>query len=400
LLTRLPLMKPMSVHATELSNPFQLVLALPSDVIRLTAGEPDFDTPVSICEAAKKAIDDGFTHYTPASGNEDLRKAVAEKLRRENQISYDYDKEIVITPGSSAGIFLAMLALLDPGDEVLVPDPAWFHYRPMIRSCGGKPVDVPVKFEDDITLDLEEAKCRVTSRTKILILNSPQNPTGMVLSREALEAFGDFAEEHDLWILSDEIYEKIIYPGSTHTSPASIPRLKERTLTSNGFSKAFAMTGWRVGYLAGLPEIMEKISMFSGYILACPSSVSQRAALAALEDRRLEPVVKTMIERFTKRREIVLDSLGSMPGIKVHRPKGTFYAWIDIRETGMSSEQFSAKLLEKEKVGLLPGSLFGELGRGYVRISFATGEDKLQEALTRFRRFVLANNRNRTVLSS
>jgi aspartate/methionine/tyrosine aminotransferase len=216
----------------------------------------------------------------------------------------------------------------------------------------------------------------------------------MMLSRQELEEFGDFAEEHDLWILADEIYEKIIYPGNTHTSLASLPRFKDRTITSNGFSKAYAMTGWRVGYLAGMPELMEKISMLSGYILACPSSISQYAALAALETKGMELTVKMMVDRFTKRREMVLDSLSSMPLIRAHKPKGTFYVWIDIRETGMSSEQFSAKLLEREKVGLLPGSLFGEQGKEYVRISFATGEDKLQEALSRMRNFILANKQS------
>lgn len=382
----------MSALASELSNPFGLVYALPKDVLRLTAGEPDFDTPDFIRHAAKRAMDEGFTHYSPASGYEDLRKAVAEKLHRENGISYNYAKEIVITPGSSSGIFLAMLALLDPGDEVLVPDPAWFHYRTLIRCCGAKPVDVPVRFEEDTaSLDLAEARRRVTSRTKMLILNSPQNPTGMMLTRELFEQIGDLAEKHDFWILSDEVYEKIVYAGNTHISPASLPGLKERTLTSNGFSKAYAMTGWRVGYLAGLPEVIEKVAALSGYILNCPSSISQRAALTAMTDQRMDPAVKDMIERFTKRREMVLEVLGDLPGIKVYPPKGAFYAWIDITETGMSSEKFSSKLLESEKVGLLPGSLFGELGKGYVRISFATREDKLQEALGRIRRFVLAN---------
>jgi len=385
-------MKPISTLASELSDPFGLVYALPKDVLRLTAGEPDFDTPEFIRNAAKSAMDEGFTHYSPAVGYEDLRKAVAEKLRRENRISYDHAKEIVITPGSTSGIFLAMLALLDPGDEVLVPDPAWFHYRTLIRCRGAKPVDVPVRFEGDTaSLDLVEARRRVTSRTKMLILNSPQNPTGMMLSRELIEQFGDLAVKHDLWILSDEVYEKIVYPGNVHISPASLLGLKERTLTSNGFSKAYAMTGWRVGYLAGLQEVMDKVAALSGYILNCPSSVSQRAALTAMTDQRMEPAVKAMIERFTKRREIVLEVLGNLPGIRVYPPKGAFYAWIDITGTGMSSEEFSSKLLEEQKVGVMPGPLFGKQGEGHIRISFATREDTLQEALGRFRRFVLAN---------
>jgi len=389
----MPAMKPISKRAIEVSlEPFRLALALPKDVIRLSVGEPDFDTPDFIRVAAKRSIDEGFTHYGPASGYEDLRKAVAEKLRRENAITYDYAREIVITPGSSSGIFLAMLTLLDPGDEVLVPDPAWFHYRTLVTLCGAKPVSMPVKFEDSSSsLDLEETKHRVTSKTKILILNSPSNPTGLMLSEEVLKEVGEFAEEHNLWVISDEVYEKIVYAGNVHVSPASLPGLKERTLTSNGFSKAYSITGWRVGFLAGPPEIMEKVAALNGYILLGPSSVSQRAALIGLTDPRINAAIRTMVDRFAKRREMVLEALDDIPGIKAYPPQGAFYTWIDITGTGMSSENFSAKLIEQEKVGLLPGPLFGELGKGHVRIAFSTGEEKLKEALERLRRFVLAN---------
>ena len=386
--------KPISRRAKEVSlEPFRLALALPKEVIRLSVGEPDFDTPDLIRDAAKRAIDEGFTHYSPASGYEDLRKAVADKLHRENEISYDYAKEIVITPGSSSGILLAMLALLDPGDEVLVPDPAWFHYRTLISLTGAKPVGMPIKFEDHTSsLDLHTTQRRVTKRTKILILNSPSNPTGLMLSRQVLKEAGEFAEKHNLWIISDEVYEKIVYPGNTHISPASLPELKERSLTSNGFSKAYSMTGWRVGFLAGPPEIMEKVAALNGYTSLCASSVSQRAALVGLTDSRIDTVIKAMVDRFTKRREMVLEALDNLPGIKAYPPQGAFYTWIDITGTGMSSERFSAKLMEQEKVGLLPGPLFGELGKGHIRISFSTGEDQLKEALERFRRFVLANH--------
>jgi len=373
-------------------EPFRLALALPKEVIRLSVGEPDFDTPDFIRTAAKRSIDEGFTHYSPASGYEDLRKAVAEKLQRENRINYDYSKEIVMTPGSASGIFLALLTLVDPGDEVLVPDPAWFHYRTLIRLCGATPVSMPVKFEGHTSsLGLEDIKGRVTNKTKVLILNSPSNPTGLMLSKEVLVEIGEFAEKHNLWIISDEIYEKIVYAGNTHTSPASLPGLKERTLTSNGFSKAYSMTGWRVGFVAGPPEVMEKIAALNGYIFLGPSSISQRAALIGLTDPRTDAAIRTMVDRFAKRRQMVLDALDGLPGIKVYPPQGAFYTWIDITGTGMSSEDFSAKLIETEKVGLLPGPLFGGLGKGHVRIAFSTGEDKLNEALQRFRRFVLAN---------
>jgi aspartate/methionine/tyrosine aminotransferase len=285
-----------------------------------------------------------------------------------------------------------MLALLDPGDEVLVPDPAWFHYRTLIRLCGAEPVGMPVKFEGDTSsLDLEETKRRITNKTKILILNSPSNPTGMILSRDVLKEVGEFAEEHDFWIISDEVYEKILYSGNSHISPASLPGLKDRTLTSNGFSKAYAMTGWRVGYLAGAPEIMEKVAALNGYTLLCASSISQRAALAGLTDPRMDSAIRTMVERYTTRREMVLDALTDLPRIKVYRPQGAFYTWVDISGTGMSAETFCSRLIEQEKVGLLPGPIFGELGKGHVRASFSTGEDQLKEALARIRQFVLAS---------
>jgi aspartate aminotransferase len=386
-------MKDISARARTISlEPFRLALALPKGVIRLSAGEPDFDTPDFIQEAARKAISEGFTHYSPASGYEDLRKAVGEKLRRENGISCNYETDIVITPGSSSGIFLAMLSLLDPGDEVLVPDPAWFHYKTLIRLCGAEPVSMPAKFEgDNSSLDLETTRRRVTSRTKILILNSPSNPTGMILSRDVIKEIGEFAQKHDLWIISDEVYEKILYGGNVHVSPAALPGLKDRTLTSNGFSKAYAMTGWRVGYLAGVPEVMEKVAALNGYALLCASSVSQRAALVGLTDPRIDGAIRAMVERYTTRRQMVLEALTNLPSIKVFHPQGAFYTWIDIAGTGMSSEEFSSKLIEKEKVGVLPGTLFGDLGKGHIRISFATGEDLLKEALVRIRRFVMTN---------
>ncbi len=370
------------------SEPFRLALKLPKNVIRLSVGEPDFETPSFIREAAKQAIDEGLTHYSPAAGYDDLRSAVAEKLRRENQISYDYENEVLITPGSSSGIHLVMQTLLDPGDEVLVPDPSWFHYVTLVRLCGATPVGLPVKLGGNRYLDAAEVEKRITNRTKLLILNSPSNPTGMLLSKEDIETVGEVAGKHDLLIVSDEIYEKIVYPGNRHVSPASLPGMKERTITSNGFSKAYAMTGWRVGYLAGPSEIMEKVVALNGYILVCASSVSQRAAYVALTDPRMEGSVKNMVDQFSKRRAIVLEALADLSGIRAYPPQGTFYTWIDINRTGLTSEQFVYKLIEEERVGVLPGSIFGERGQGHVRISFATGDDLLREGLERFGRFV------------
>jgi aspartate/methionine/tyrosine aminotransferase len=360
-------------------------------VIGLSVGEPDFETPSFVREAAKKAIDEGFTHYSPAAGYDELREAVAEKLRRENGIACDYESEVVITPGSSSGIFLALLALLDPRDEVLLPDPAWFHYSTLITLCGASAVGLPIKFEQTASLDIEEAERLITDKTKVLILNSPSNPTGIVFSKESIKLVSELAGEHDLIVISDEIYEKIIYPGNVHVSPGSLAELKQRTITSNGFSKAYAMTGWRVGYLAGPSEIIEKVTALNGYTLVCPSSMSQKAALAALKDPRTVSCIKEMVDRLSGRRKVVLEALAGLPGVKVHPPQGAFYAWVDIRGTGMSSEEFAYRLIEDERVGVLPGTIFGENGRGHVRISFATGESQLGEGLERFRRFVIHN---------
>jgi aspartate/methionine/tyrosine aminotransferase len=368
-------------------EPFRLALKLPQDVIRLSVGEPDFDTPDFVRQAAKEAIDRGATHYSPAAGFDHLRVAVANKLRRDNKINCDPETEVLITPGSSSGIFLTLLALVDPGEEVIVPDPAWFHYTTLIELCGAKPVRVPVTLGDNPSLDALEVKKRVNKRTRVMILNSPSNPTGMILSKENLKALGEIAEKHNLTVISDEVYEKIIYPGHTHVSPASMAAFKGRTITSNGFSKAYAMTGWRVGYLAGPPEIVEKIVALNGYILVCPSSVSQEAAYAALRDQRMEGAIKKMVDRFSGRRKVVLDMLAMAQGIKAFPPQGAFYTWVDISAKKMSSVDFTRQLLECERVGVLPGTLFGEAGESFIRISFAVNENDLKIALERIRKF-------------
>jgi len=369
-------------------EPFRLALKLPEDVIRLTVGEPDFETPEVIRDAGKRAIDEGLTHYTPIMGFDDLRKAIAEKLRRENNANYSYEDEVLITSGSSSGIYLTLQSLLDPGDEVLVPDPGWFHYVTLIELCGGTPIPLPITPGSNTPLNLADLDQLVSERSKVLILNSPSNPTGTVLSEDTIRAVGDFAEEHDLIIISDEIYERIIYPPNKHFSPASLSKLKPRTLTFNGFSKAYAMTGWRIGYVAGPSDILQKVIALNGYILVCAGSMSQRAALAALTEPRAEEAVKRMVARFAERRSIVLETLGSLRGLKVFAPQGAFYTWIDVSGTYLSGEQFSGRLIREEKVGVLPGVLFGARNEMAIRISFATAEDRLQEALERLSNFV------------
>jgi len=370
------------------AEPFRLALKLPEDVVRLTVGEPDFDTPEVIREAGKRAIDEGATHYTPIMGIDDLCKAIAQKLYRENHVNYRYDGVILVTPGSASGIYLALQSLLEPGDEVLVPDPGWFHYVTLIELCGGKPVPLPIIPGSQTPLNVDNLDRLVSKKSKVLILNSPSNPTGTVLSEETVKAVGDFAEEHDLIVISDEIYERIMYAPNVHFSPASLSKLKPRTLTFNGFSKAYAMTGWRIGYVAGPSDILQKMIAINGYILVCAASMSQIAAVTALTDPRAEDSVKSMVSKFAERRRIVLDSLHDLRGLQVFPPQGAFYTWIDVSGTGLSGEQFSQKLITEEKVGVLPGVLFGHRNDKAIRISFATSEDKLNQALERFSSFV------------
>ncbi len=395
-MSKLVAMRGMSTRAREIAlEPFKLALDLPKDVISLSVGEPGFETPEFVREAAKKAIDDLYTHYTPVTGYADLRKAIADKLRRDNSLTYDPEKEIVVTPGSAIGVYQAMLTLLDPGDQILITDPAWFHYDVLANLCGAEPVRSPVKFEGDIpSLDLEATERLVTKKTKAIILNNPMNPMGTSFSRDVLEEVGEFAERHNLWIISDEVYEKIVYPPNKHISPATLPGLKERTLTSNGMSKGYVLPGFRIGYLAGPSDILERVGALMGYMLVCASSISQRAALVALTDPRMEPFIKDTLVQYTKRRKIVLDMLTGVRGISMHPPQGTFYAWIDIKGTGMPSMKFTKKLAEEQKVGVMPGPLFGKQGEGHIRISFAAPEDKLKLGLERFRDFIRDHTSN------
>ncbi len=365
-----------------------MALKLPRDVIRLSVGEPDFETPDFVREAGKRAIDEGWTHYSPATGLDELRRAVAEKLRRDNGIQCDYESDILITPGSSSGIFSALLALVDPGDEVLVPDPSWFHYTTLVGLCGAKPIPVPLNLTNNVSLDVDEAERRITEKTKVLILNSPSNPTGIILSNENIRALGELAEKYDLTVISDEVYEKILYSGYEHVSPASLSDFKGRVITSNGFSKAYAMTGWRVGYLAGPPEIVEKIVALNGYVLVCASTISQKAAFSALTDPRMTLTINRMVGQFAARRKLVLESLSEIPLIGALPPQGTFYTWVNVAETGMTGEEFAYQLLQRERVGVLPGNLFGERGKDFVRISFAVKEEDLMAGLERFGKFV------------
>jgi|BEDMetMinimDraft_2_1075160.scaffolds.fasta_scaffold00358_2 aspartate/methionine/tyrosine aminotransferase len=362
---------------------FEIVLNLPPNVLRLTAGEPDFPCAPFVKEAAIKAINEDHTHYTPAYGIIPLREAIANKLRRENGLSYD-PTEIIVTPGSSGAVGLILLALLDPGDEVLIPDPAWFHYEVLVKLAGGIPKRIPLDPDNGFRISAFDIVKKVTKKTKMLIINSPSNPTGRVLTNKELEEISSAAEGHNLTVLSDEIYEKIVYPPNVHKSIASLSGMKERTIVVNGFSKGYAMMGWRLGFAAAPTHVIKKLSSLLGYTLVCAGSVAQYAALEALRNPKSQEYANAMLEVWKRRRSIVMRYIEeNYPVVSARTPEGTFYGWINVAGSGMNGNEVAKLLLKEAKVGVLPGYLFGKQGENYIRISFATSDQIVEEGMKR-----------------
>ncbi len=350
-------------------------------LVNLSVGEPDFDTPPHIVEAALKAMREGYTHYTVNAGFLEFRKAVSEKLRRENRIEADPEGEIMATAGAMGGLSLAMLTLIDPDDEVLIPNPGFPNYTAQVVLAGGKPVYYPLKEENNFHVEADDIAKRTTPKTKAIIINSPSNPTGAVLREKELKNIADIALEHDLYVISDEAYENILYDGVNHTSIASLPEMKERTVSIFTFSKTYAMTGWRIGFVVAPKEIIEVMLELQEHILVHPSSISQMAAIAAL--RGPKEHVQKMLKEYAERREIITKELNTMLGVTCIKPEGAFYVFPSIKKTGMSSEEIAMYLLEKAKVITVPGTAFGDYGEGYIRISYATSKEKIREAMNR-----------------
>ena len=360
------------------------LLASMDGVISLGVGEPDFVTPWTIREAAIYSITAGQTMYTSNYGTLELRTALAHHLEQRYGVSYDPARELLITVGVSEALDLALRALLDPGDEVLMPDPCYVAYGPCAILAGGTVVSVPSSIECDFRLLAEEVESRITERTKALIMGFPSNPTGAVMSREDLLQIAAVAERHNLVVLSDEIYDRLVYEGE-HTCFASLPGMRERTVLLGGFSKAYAMTGWRVGYAAAPAEIIEGMMKVHQYVTMCASTMSQAAALEAL--RRGEEYVEEMRGEYDRRRRYVVKALNEM-GLTCFNPKGAFYAFPSVEITGLSSEEFAEQLLREEKVAVVPGSAFGSCGEGFVRCCYATSMEEIKEAMERMARFV------------
>ncbi len=355
------------------------------DVIMMETGRPDFDTPAHIKLAAMKALELGHVHYTSNFGIPELRSAIADKLRTENGLNYDYETEIIVTAGASEAVLDAFLAFLNPGDEVLFPEPSWLNYAAAARLTGAVPVPMPMREKANFQLDPQEIEKLITPKTKAMVLVSPHNPTGTVQRGEVVKALAEIAVRHNLLVISDEIYERIIFGTARHVSIASFPGLKERTIVINGFSKAYSMTGWRLGYLAATPQLIQAMNRVHQYNTACANSFAQEGAVAAL--RGPQDCVRDMVAEFSRRRDLVIGELQSMKGITCPTPEGAFYAFINVSGLNLTSEEFCEKLIEETYVSSVPGPVFGEAGRGFARFSYATSYEKLQEAMRRIRKF-------------
>ncbi|MCF8137429.1 MAG: pyridoxal phosphate-dependent aminotransferase [Desulfotignum sp.] len=354
-------------------------------VVNLGIGQPDFDTPEHIREAAKIALDQGYTRYPPASGFADLRTAVAKKLARENRIQADPESEIFISVGAMQGIFNIMLHLLNQGDEVLVVDPGYDYYS-QIRLFGGVPKRIPAREENRFKIDPTEVAKAITPKTKAFILNTPSNPTGAVFDRDILEQVAALCQTHGIMVISDEPYEHILFDNNDHVSMGSLDGMQDLTVSIYTLSKSYAMTGWRVGYVAAHKSIIAEMEKLMEHMVSGVPSMTQRAALAAIEGS--QDCVRQMVTKYAQRRDLVINGLNSIKGISCIKPESTFYAFPNISSFGMSSWEFARHMVEKHKVAMVPGSIFGENGEGYVRISFATSSANLKEALNRIEKGV------------
>lgn len=350
------------------------------DIVHLEIGEPDFDTPRNIKEAAAKALYSGYTHYVPSAGIPEFRQAIAEYISKTRKIDVNAD-EVVVTPGGKPVMFFSILALVNPGDEVLYPNPGFPIYESLINFVGAKPVPIPLKEENDFSLDPEYVKEKITKKTKMVIINSPENPTGGVLTKDHLKVIADcVADRDDLFVLADEIYSRIIYEGK-HESITAFPGLKEKTILLDGFSKTYAMTGWRLGYGVMQKDLAQKVAQLMTNSNSCTCSFIQMAGLEALKGPQTES--EKMVAEFKKRREVIVSGLNKIKGITCKKPKGAFYVFPNITGTGMDCRKLGDHLLYNGGVAVLPGTSFGKFGEGYLRLSFANSVENIKKALER-----------------
>lgn len=357
-------------------------------IIHFEIGEPDFDTPIEIIEAAKQGLSEKLTHYGPNRGLPALRDAIARKLNKENDLSYDPDTEILVTVGAAEAILDAILAYIDPGDEVIVFTPAYMNYYNMITMAGGTVVEIPLREEEGFQVNPAALAEKITPRTKMLIINDPQNPSGTTYDAGVLEKIAKIVVDYDLLVLSDEIYERITYNGVKHTSIATFPGMKERTLVINGFSKAYAMTGWRVGYVAAEASLILPILKIHQYNTTCLPIFIQKGLAETMNSESCNMQIDAMVERFRNRREILLNKLRQSPRLSIPEPGGAFYVFVNVSKTGMNGEQFAQQLLQEQGVAVVPGGGFGSDFKNYVRISYATADENVAEGAARICAFV------------
>ncbi len=357
-----------------------------SDVMHLEIGDPDFNTPSHIVEAAYKAAAEGHTHYTATAGTPETKEAIAQKFLRDNGIACDPYTQTIMTVGAVGALQCAALAVLNKGDEVIVADPYWSNYTGQIALAGGIIVSVPLRESLGFAPDPEEIESKITSRTKMILYNTPSNPCGSVLPKETLLGIGEVALRHNLLVLADEVYEKILYDGNVHFSLGSVPEFQNNVVTINSCSKTYAMTGWRAGFVTGPAHVIAAMTKVQEANSSCVSAVVQKAAVAALTGPQDE--VAKMVERYRARRDMIVDGLKAIPGIETVRPGGAFYAFPNIQSFGMSSFDFAMKLLTEARVAVVHGAGFGEYGEGFVRLSFSTADEVIIEALRRLKAFV------------
>jgi len=360
------------------------LLASIEGVISLGVGEPDFATPWHICESAIQSLEKGQTMYTSNLGMPELRQELSRYLKDNYNLDYDPSVELLITVGVSEALDLAMRAILDPGDEVITPDPCYVAYSSCVMLAGGIPVTVPTSEENNFELTAADIEARITNKTRAILIGYPANPTGTVMSRDKLAQIAEVARRHRLLVISDEIYAKLVY-GIKHTCVATLPEMKENTILLGGFSKAYAMTGWRIGYAAAPREVIAAMTKIHQYTMMSAPTMGQVAAIEAL--RSGDDSAAEMVEDYNRRRLVMVKGLCDI-GLSCFEPKGAFYAFPSIRHTGLSSEEFAEKLLTEEKVAVVPGSAFGQCGEGYVRCCYATSLTDIEEALSRMKRFV------------
>ena len=354
------------------------------DVCSFSAGEPDFDTPAHIKAAAAKALDEGKTKYGPAAGEPKLKEAIARKLQKDNHLDYK-PENVIVTNGGKHSLYNLIVALIDPGDEVIIPSPYWLSYPEMVTLVGGKSVIVPTDASTGYKITPEQLRKAITPKTKLFVLNSPSNPTGMVYTPEEIKALAEVVVDADIYVVSDEIYEKILYDGAQHISIGSLGKeIFDRTLISNGFAKAYSMTGWRLGYLAGPLEIIKAASTIQGHSTSNVCTFAQYGAIAALEDS--QDCVEEMRLAFAKRRQVMLDGLNSIPGLSTVKPDGAFYLFPDISRTGLKSLEFCDALIEEHQVAVIPGVAFG--ADNNIRLSYATDLATIEKGLERLDKFV------------